>query len=75
MMVGITPRMLTLQLRELEREGFVRRSVRNSLSPHVDYELTEFGRTLEPVLLAVRDWGRLHGDRLASAYESAAEAS
>jgi len=53
-----TVRMITLQLRELERDGVVRRTVYAKVPPKVEYSLTEFGRTLIPVLTAMRDWGR-----------------
>ncbi|MFN8372362.1 MAG: helix-turn-helix domain-containing protein [Anaerolineae bacterium] len=53
----VTQRMLTLQLRELEEDGIVQRKVFQEVPPHVEYSLTEFGRTLEPMLLLMRDWG------------------
>lgn len=52
-----TPRMITLQLRELEADGVIRRIVYPEVPPKVEYELTDFGRTLEPVLISLRDWG------------------
>jgi DNA-binding HxlR family transcriptional regulator len=55
---GITQRMLTLALRELEADGLVLRTVYPVVPPHVEYALTPFGRSLEPVLLAMREWGR-----------------
>lgn len=57
MMPDITQRMLTLQLRELEEDGIVSRTVHAQVPPHVDYALTEFGRSLEPILLLMREWG------------------
>lgn len=54
---GATPRMITLQLRELEADGVVARIVYPEIPPKVEYELTAFGRTLEPVLLSMRSWG------------------
>jgi len=57
-------RMLTLQLRELEEDGLVKRTVYAEVPPRVDYELTSFGRTLEPVLLGLRDWGQKYKRRL-----------
>ena len=54
---GVTQRMLTKQLRELEADGLVHREVFPVVPPHVEYSLTERGRTLEPILLALRDWG------------------
>ncbi len=55
-----TQRMLTRQLRELEADGVIRREVFPEVPPRVEYELTAFGRTLEPVLLLLRDWGEQH---------------
>ncbi|WP_394820923.1 winged helix-turn-helix transcriptional regulator [Pendulispora albinea] len=52
-----TQRMLTLQLRELEEDGLVTRTVFPQVPPRVEYELTDFGRSAEPMLLAMRDWG------------------
>jgi DNA-binding HxlR family transcriptional regulator len=52
-----TPRMVTLQLRELEADGVIRRIVYPEVPPKVEYELTPFGRTLEPVLATMRAWG------------------
>lgn len=52
-----TQRMLTLQLRELEADGVVTRQVFAEVPPRVEYSLTEFGRTLAPVLDALRAWG------------------
>jgi DNA-binding HxlR family transcriptional regulator len=57
-----TPRMITLQLRELEADGIVKRTVFPQVPPKVEYELTELGLSLAPVLLSMRDWGeRLKG--------------
>ncbi len=57
---GITQRMLTLQLRELEADGLVERTVYPVVPPRVEYALTPFGRTLTPVVRAMADWGRRH---------------
>lgn len=54
---GATQRMLTLQLRELEADGIVERTVYAEVPPRVEYRLTPTGRSLEPVLLALRLWG------------------
>jgi DNA-binding HxlR family transcriptional regulator len=59
-----TERMLTLQLRELEEDGLVSRTVFPEVPPRVEYELTAFGRTLEPVLRGLRDWGERYKRRL-----------
>jgi DNA-binding HxlR family transcriptional regulator len=54
---GCTQRMLTLQLRELECDGVVNRTVYAQVPPKVEYSLTEFGHSLEPILLLMREWG------------------
>jgi DNA-binding HxlR family transcriptional regulator len=54
----VTQRMLTLQLRELESNGVIKRTVYAEVPPKVEYSLTEFGRSLEPVLLIMLDWGK-----------------
>jgi len=53
----ITQRMLTLQLRELEDDGIVHREIYKQIPPKVEYSLTDFGKTLEPLLLVMLDWG------------------
>ena len=57
MLPNATQRMLTLQLRELEADKVIKRTVYPEVPPRVEYSLTELGRTLEPVLLSLRDWG------------------
>ena len=52
-----TPKMLTQQLRELEKNQLVHREVYPVIPPKVEYSLTETGRSLMPVLVAIRDWG------------------
>ncbi|MFO6497074.1 winged helix-turn-helix transcriptional regulator [Bacillus sp. z60-11] len=54
---GITQRMLTLQLRELEADGIVKRKVENTLPRKVEYSLTEQGEKLYPIIAAMRMWG------------------
>ncbi len=54
---SITQRMLTLQLRELEADGIVHREVYQQVPPKVEYSLTEFGRSLEPIVLQMKKWG------------------
>ncbi len=53
-----TQRMITLQLRELEADRVLDRHVYAEVPPRVEYELTEFGRSLEPILVLMQDWGR-----------------
>lgn len=52
-----TPKMLTQQLRELESNKLIHREVFPVIPPKVEYSLTELGRSLMPVLFAMRDWG------------------
>lgn len=56
-LVNITQRMLTKQLRELEADGLVHREVYPVVPPKVEYSLTEKGKTLIPVLMALKTWG------------------
>ena len=57
---NVTQRMLTKQLRELEKDGLIVRKVFPVVPPHVEYSLSDKGRTLEPILVALREWGRTH---------------
>lgn len=52
-----TPKMLTQQLRELEAQELIARQVYPVIPPRVEYSLTELGRSLLPILVAMRDWG------------------
>jgi DNA-binding HxlR family transcriptional regulator len=60
MLCAITQRTLTQQLRELEADGLVNRQVYAEVPPRVEYSLSPRGRTLEPVLMALRQWGEEH---------------
>lgn len=57
LMPVITQRMLTLQLRELEQDGLIHREVYPVVPPKVEYSLSEFGKTLLPVIHSMHDWG------------------
>ena len=57
---GVTQRMLTNQLRELENDKVVSRKVYAEVPPRVEYSLTAYGRSLQPVMIAMRDWGTEH---------------
>ena len=52
-----TPKMLTQQLRELEAQQLIHREVYPVIPPKVEYSLTDTGRSLMPILVAMRDWG------------------
>ena len=54
---NVTQRMLTNQLRELEKDGLIHREVYAQVPPRVDYSLTDHGRTLQPVIAALKSWG------------------
>jgi DNA-binding HxlR family transcriptional regulator len=57
---GITQKMLTQQLREMERDGLVHREVYPTVPPKVEYSLTPLGNSLRPVIDAMCDWGLLY---------------
>ena len=54
---NITHRTLTLQLRELERDRVLKRTVYAEVPPRVEYELTEVGISMAPIIRAMYDWG------------------
>jgi DNA-binding HxlR family transcriptional regulator len=54
---GISEKMLTQRLRELESDGLITRRDLGTVPPHVEYDLTDEGRSLAPVLQALYDWG------------------
>jgi DNA-binding HxlR family transcriptional regulator len=54
----ITEKMLSLQLKQLEKDGIVLRKVYAEIPPRVEYSLTAFGKTLIPVVEAIARWGR-----------------
>jgi DNA-binding HxlR family transcriptional regulator len=59
-LTGISQRLLTKQLRELEEVGFVSRTIYAEVPPKVEYSLTKKGETLRPVLRALEIWGEDH---------------
>jgi DNA-binding HxlR family transcriptional regulator len=65
-----TPKMLTQQLRELESDGLINRVVYPVVPPKTEYSLTEFGRSLYPILDAMCEWGK---DYMEAAPEAAIE--
>ncbi|WP_062464725.1 winged helix-turn-helix transcriptional regulator [Demequina soli] len=69
---GITPKVLTETLRALETDGLVKRIDRSGKLPHVEYELTDLGRSLGVPLQAVREWAESHVPEITEAQERAA---
>jgi DNA-binding HxlR family transcriptional regulator len=63
-----TQQMLTLQLRELEQMGILHRQVYAQVPPKVEYSLTELGRSLEPIIRQITEWGEWYCDQNNIAY-------
>ena len=57
---GCTQKVLTDQLRELEMDGIIRRELFGEVPPRVEYSLTEVGRDLLPMILALCEWSQKH---------------
>jgi DNA-binding HxlR family transcriptional regulator len=60
LMPEITEKMLIQQLRELENDRVVNRVVYSEVPPKVEYSFTSYGRSLQPVLIALCNWGEVH---------------
>ena len=58
---GITAKILTQQLREMEQDGLVQRQVFPEVPPRVEYQLTPLGETLRPIIDAMYSWGKQYG--------------
>jgi DNA-binding HxlR family transcriptional regulator len=54
---GISQKVLSQQLRELELDGLIHRKVYSEIPPKVEYSLTAFGETLKPIILQMHQWG------------------
>lgn len=63
---GISQKVLTSKLREMEADGLVERHVFAEVPPRVEYSLTPLGRTLKPVLDAMEQWGTAYKKRIAA---------
>jgi len=63
-MAGITQKMLTQQLRDLERDGLIVRTVYAEVPPRVEYALTQKGNSLKTLLSEMREWGEQYGRKV-----------
>lgn len=61
---GISERMLVAQLREMEKDRIVQRIVYPEVPPRVEYQLTDLGRTMKPMLDAMSEWGNKYRDQI-----------
>lgn len=57
---GVTQQMLTKQLRELEADGIITRTIYPVVPPRVEYAMTDLGRSLRPILMQMLDWGQMY---------------
>lgn len=60
----ITPKMLSLELKDLEINGLITRTAIATVPVTVEYEMTEYGLTLKPVLVHIQDWGKKHREKI-----------
>jgi DNA-binding HxlR family transcriptional regulator len=72
LMPGITQRMLTKQLRALEDDRLIIRTVYAEVPPRVEYRLSEVGESLRPVIDILKAWGESHRERLSCSPDPAA---
>ena len=70
MVGGISQKMLTQTLRDMERDGLVKRTMYPEIPPRVEYELTPLGKTLCGPIAALTQWAHDHIDEVKSAQES-----
>jgi DNA-binding HxlR family transcriptional regulator len=61
---GISPRMLSKELRDLEANQLISRTVYDTVPVSVEYALTPYGRSLDNVIVAMREWGKKHRNKL-----------
>lgn len=72
---NVTQRMLTNQLRELEADGLIVRTVYPEVPPRVEYSLSARGRSLQPVIAALKEWGDANADLWPGREAAGAEAA
>lgn len=61
---GITDKMLSKELKELEMNQLITRTVHDTFPPTVEYSITEHGHSLDPVISALKNWGGLHRKKI-----------
>jgi DNA-binding HxlR family transcriptional regulator len=61
---GVSPKMLTKQLKDLEANALVHREYFATIPPTVEYSLTEYGQTIVPLVLEIKKWGLQHQHRM-----------
>lgn len=61
---GVSQKVLTDSLRQLEADGIITRTVYPEVPPRVEYSLTELGESLRPILSAMKSWGKSYKDML-----------
>lgn len=66
---GITEKMLSMQLRQLEKDGIVDRKIYAEVPPRVEYSLTEMGKNMLPMLEKIGEWGRAMAVRFGKTIE------
>lgn len=71
LVAGITAKVLSKELKELEMNEFVIRKVYPTTPVAIEYELTEYSATLNPVIQALRDWGLQHRQRIIGQHKTA----
>ncbi|QGW28510.1 winged helix-turn-helix transcriptional regulator [Phnomibacter ginsenosidimutans] len=64
MIPAITEKMLAQQLKQLEHDRLVIREAKEIVPPHVEYFLSESGKTLLPILMSMAEWGRIHNPNI-----------
>ena len=61
---GVSQKVLTDSLRQLESDGIIARTVYPEVPPRVEYSLTELGETLRPILSAMKNWGKSYKETI-----------
>lgn len=68
---GISAKVLSTELKELEMNGFIKRTVFTGTPVVVEYELTEYSNTLQNVMQALSAWGAMHRETIKKGYKAA----